>query len=79
MTFSTNLKDVALRLLTTYGRPVDFDRADEGDYNPYTSETGSDTTTSYSGNGHPSPYSSIEIASGSVEVKDIQLLLHHIL
>ncbi len=75
MTFSTNLKAVATRLLTIYGRPVDLDRAEEGAYNPYTSETGTDTVTSYSGNGHPSPYSATEIAAGSVEVKDIQLLL----
>lgn len=76
MTFATNMQAVASNLLTKYGRSVSFSRTVEGAYNPATSDTGSGTTTSYTGLAHPVPYTVAEIATGVVTVKDVKLLTY---
>lgn len=78
MTFASNMQSVASSLLTKYGRSVPFSRTVEGDYNPTTSGVGSGIDTTYTGIGHPSPYTAAEIATGTVTVKDIKLLTYSI-
>lgn len=76
MTFATNLQGVALQLLTNYGRSISLQRVTEGAYNTSTSTLASGTTTSYSGYGHPSPYTSNELANVDLLSTDIKLILY---
>jgi hypothetical protein len=75
MTFATNLRTVALNLLTNYGQSVSLQRVTEGSYNTSTSALATGTTTSYTGYGYPSPYNSTELANNDILSSDIKLLL----
>lgn len=76
MTFATNMQSVASRLLTKYGRVVTLTRVTEGAYNPSTSDAADGATITYSGVAHPSPYTVAEIATGTVTVGDVRLLIY---
>lgn len=76
MTFATRMQSTALNLLTKYGRSVTLTRVTEGTYNPETSDTGVSFTTTFSGYGHPSPYSVQELDNELILLTDIKLLFY---
>jgi hypothetical protein len=73
--FSDNLTAVAAKLLLDKGQSVTFTREAEGVYDPATSTTGAPTITVYSGNAHPSKYSTFERRAEFIEQDDIKLIL----
>lgn len=66
----------ANRLLSKYGRQVNFTRYVTGTYSPETGDVVSTGTTSYVGIGHPYPYAKIEIDGTVVQQNDVQLLTY---
>ena len=76
MSFATGLQTTASTLLTTYGQALTFTRVAEGDYNPVDSSTGPATTTTYTGKGHPSAYTAIEVDGTLIQQKDVKLTLY---
>lgn len=76
MSFATNMQTVASNLLTSYGRSITLSRVTEGAYDTATSSLTPGSTTSYSGYGHPSPYTTEEVDGSTVLIDDIKLLLY---
>lgn len=72
--FSTSLSDAATSLLTNFGESVTFERVTEGSYNPSTSDVGASTTTTFTGYGHPGPFSNNEIDGELIRATDISLI-----
>ena len=76
MSFASSLQAVAQSLLSTYGRSVTMTRVTEGEYDPQTSGVTTTSSTTYTGYGHPSPYSVAEIAGAGVLATDIKLMFY---
>jgi len=74
--FSTNLQEVANRLLTSYGQTISFTRWTTTDYNPATGAVEPLTSTTFSGKVHPAPYMTNEIDGQVVQVNDIKALVY---
>lgn len=76
MTFATDMQAAALDLLTDFGQSLTFTRYSSNAYNPSTGGVDPVTSTTYTGYGHPSSYSSDEIDGTMIQVNDIKLLLY---
>lgn len=76
MSFGTEMQAVAKELLTEFGEVVTVTVTTGGSYDPTTSSVTGATNSSYSGVGHPEPYSSSQIATGVVRVDDVKLLFY---
>lgn len=75
-TFSTNLKAVASRLLTTYGQTISFVRWTTTEYNAATGGVDPVEPTSFSGSVHPNTYKLDEIDGQTIQVNDINALVY---
>lgn len=77
MTFSSNMQDVATKLLTKYGENyvIQISRVDEGAFVPSTGAVGAGSTTSIPGVGFPYPYNIKEIDGRSILSTDIKLII----
>lgn len=76
MSFGTDMQQVANELLTEFGEAVTATYVDAGNYDPTTSNVVDNATHTYTGVGHPSPYTAAQIATGVVRVNDVQLLFY---
>lgn len=76
MTFSTDMYEVGLELLTELGEPITFVRDLVGSYSPMTGEvTDLSNNTPYTGYGHPSNYTLSQIDGTIIQQNDILLIL----
>lgn len=75
-TFSTNLKNVANNLLTTYGQSVAFRRYTTTEYNTATGAVDPVNTTTFTALAHPSTYRLNEIDGQTVQVNDIKAIVY---
>jgi len=78
MSFSSDLKNVALELLSTLGQAVTFKREVINSYNPATGEVDEDAFITYSGYGQPENYESSQIDNVLIQQNDILLLLYSV-
>lgn len=76
MTFATNLQATANRLLTNYGQAIGVMRDVVSGYVVETGDVVEGLDISYTGYGHPSPYTSENIASALVQQGDIRLVFY---
>jgi hypothetical protein len=74
--FSTNLKGVANKLLTTYGQSISFVRWVTTEYNTATGGVDPVTSTTFSGLGHPSSYKLDEIDGQTIQVNDVKMIVY---
>lgn len=77
MSLTTDLRAVALQLLTDFGAQVTFVREVEGTYNPETGDTGTTTETSYTAYGYADEYSKYAIQNSDVRNTDIRMYVHN--
>jgi len=73
--FYTNLKNVALRLLTSKGQSLTFTRPVTSSFNPATGVDTPATPITYSGYGAALNYNKSEIDGDLIQIGDIRLLL----
>lgn len=73
MSFSSNMHAVATRLLTTYGQEISVSRIVNTGFNPANGVT-TESTTTYSGLGHTSTYSSVLVDGVLILNDDVKLL-----
>lgn len=75
-TFSTNLKNTALSLLTKYGQEVTFTRYGTSEYNVATGSVDNVSTTTYTCYAHPSSYNLSEIDGQTIQINDVALIVY---
>lgn len=78
MSFSSSVKTVANNLLTSYGELITATRHNIATINPTTGFVIEETTTTFTGYGHPSFYDNKYIDSVNVLSSDIRLLFYSI-
>lgn len=76
MTFSTNMKSVAERLLMAYGQSVSVVRDNIGSYDSSTGTVTDSSDTNYSGYGHPSNYQKQYIDGVLIQQGDVRLTFY---
>ena len=74
--FSSNMKNVANKLLSTYGQSVSFVRWTTTEYNTATGGVDPVTSATFSGLGHPSSYKLDEIDGQTIQVNDVKMIVY---
>ncbi len=74
--FSSSLKNVANRLLNTYGQSISFVRWATTEYNTATGGVDPVNSTTFSGLCHPNTYRLDEIDGTTIQVNDIKAIVY---
>lgn len=72
MSLFTDLRSVAIQLLTDFGEQVTASRKVEGAYDVTTGATAASTDTTYQGYGSSSQYNNFEIDGETIQTGDLQ-------
>lgn len=76
MTFSSDMQEAALSILSDLGQSLTFSRYTNSEYNPASGAVERVSSTTYTGYGNPSQYNLKDIDGEIVQQNDINLILY---